>query len=166
MNRLPDAARLAARRQETAQRRADRHQAEADEREARFHEIHRDLCRRFRVGVPRIPIVMDVLANCEVGDDDEWWWQGAVNNHGAPRVRLDRPQDHQWYFGEPRKRPVQVTVARLLAIAFEVIKPTDYGLLQAAAGQQLDVNPWHRTFGRTDKPLHGPGNFEQLATAL
>lgn len=101
--------------------------------------VARETCR-FGRPVPDDPDVLDILAQVEVTDGDVWRWQGMRNNKGLATVRR--------LAGE--RRPVELSVVRVLAIAFGVISPDWPGMLYPQ-GSPDDVNPFHRNLRGIDR---------------
>ena len=76
-----------------------------------------------------------------------WRWRGMRNNHGLPTLR------------SRSARGTEESVIRYLAVEFGVIDADEHGMLFPANGDADDVNPWHRTLRRTERPMGNAARY-------
>jgi hypothetical protein len=107
--------------------------------------IHRQTCERFGRDIPTDALLLDVLDSVAVEPGDRWIWHGLRNNYGLPTVK-----------GDDRR---EQSLVRFLALAFGIIGEDDYGTLYPENGDRDDVNPWHRTLRRAERPTGNPDRF-------
>lgn len=131
----------------------EQRRAEADEAlaaaQTELTTIWQKACDRFGRSVPTDAFFLDVLDSIDIEDGEVWRWRGMTNNKGLAVVRSR----------SGRKAGSEESLVRFLAVAFGIIEPEEFGSLYPANGDPDDINPWHRTLRRSERPLGNPDRF-------